>query len=75
MCSSDLTFFSLAQTVRVSAAGYDIERLLTERSRLQGLEREAVSDLNRVGREPAIRGGAGDLGLDPLVSTLVVQAR
>ena len=47
-----LAFFSLAQTVRVSAAGYDIERLLTERSRLQGLEREAVSDLNRVGREP-----------------------
>ncbi len=70
-----LAFFSLAQTVRVSATGYDIDRLLVEGSRLQGQQEEILSDLDRLGREPAIRKQAIDLGLGQLVEPLIVPAR
>src|SRR6476619_4839628 len=50
-----LAFFSLAQQVRVSATGLDIGRLELERSRLEDTATELRSDLNRLGREPAIR--------------------
>ncbi len=70
-----LAFFSLVQTVRVSATGYDIDQLLVERDRLEAQRQELFSDLNRLGREPAIRKQAIDLGLGQLVEPLVVPAR
>jgi len=70
-----LAFFSLAQTVRVSATGYDINRLLVERDQLEAQRQELLSDLSRLGREPAIRKQALDLGLGQLVEPLIVTAR
>lgn len=70
-----LAFFSLAQTVRVSATGYDIDQLLVNQDLLQGQRQELLSDLNRLGREPAIRKQAIDLGLGQLVDPLIVPAR
>jgi hypothetical protein len=70
-----LAFFSLAQSVRVSATGYDLERLSAEHDRLEGQRQQLISDLNRLGREPAIRKQAIDAGLAPLPAPLVVPAR
>jgi len=70
-----LAFFSLAQTVRVSATGYDIDRLLTEREQLEARVRQVQSDLNRLGREPAIRKQSLDAGLGQLSEPLVLPAR
>ena len=70
-----LAFFSLAQSVRVSATGYDLERLSAEHDRLEGQRQQLISDLNRLGREPAIRKQAIDGGLAPLPAPLVVPAR
>ena len=70
-----LAFFSLAQTVRVSATGYDIDRLLSERTQLEGRVRQLQSDLNRLGREPAIRKQSLDAGLGQLSEPLVIHAR
>src|SRR6186713_1560182 len=50
-----LAFFSLAQQIRVSATGLDIGRLSLERQRLDDAAADVRSDLNRLGREPAIR--------------------
>jgi hypothetical protein len=69
-----LAFFSLAQTVRLSAVGYDIDRLLIDQDRLVGQQEELLSDLNRLGRESAIRKQAIDYGLSQLVEPLVVPA-
>lgn len=68
-------FFSLAQTVRVAATGYEAERLGTEIERLDARARDLRSDLNRLGREPAIRKEATDLGLVPLGDPVVLPAR
>jgi hypothetical protein len=70
-----LAFFSLAQTVAVSATSYDIDKLASERDRLEAQIRDVRSDLNRVGREPAIRKQAIDNGLGQLADPLVVPAR
>ena len=70
-----LAFFSLAQTVRVSATDYDVSQLLDQRDRLVAQQQELTSDLNRLGREPAIRKQAIDLGLAPLAEPLIVRAR
>jgi hypothetical protein len=67
-----LAFFSLAQSVRVSATGYDINRLLVERDGLLNARQELLSDLNRLGREPAIRKKALDAGLAQLAEPLVL---
>src|SRR3979490_3170155 len=45
-----LAFFPLAQSVRVAATGYDINRLLTERESLVNQKQQLLSDLNRLGR-------------------------
>ena len=68
-------FFSLAQTMRVSATGYEVDRLLSERDRLDARQRQLVADLNRLGREPAIRKQGIDLGLGQLGEPLIVPAR
>jgi hypothetical protein len=70
-----LAFFSLAQTVRVSATGYDIDRLLSDRAQLEARVRQIRSDLNRLGREPAIRKQSLDAGLGQLSEPLVLRAR
>ncbi len=67
-----LAFFSLAQSVRVSATGYDINRLLVERDQLVNRRQELLSDLNRLGGEPAIRKKSLDAGLGQLTEPLVL---
>ena len=69
-----LAFFSLAQQVGVSATGLDIGRLELERSRLEDTAADLRSDLNRLGREPAIRKQAIDAGLGQLSEPIVLQA-
>jgi len=70
-----LAFFSLAQQVRVSATGLDIGRLGVERQRLEDVAADVRSDLNRLGREPAIRKQALDAGLGQLSEPLVLPPR
>ncbi len=70
-----LAFFSLAQQVRVSATGLDIGRLSLERQRLEAREDDVRSDLDRLGREPAIRKQAIDRGLGQLSEPIVLPAR
>lgn len=70
-----LAFFSLAQSVRVAATGYDINRLLTERETLVNRKQDLMSDLNRLGREPAIRKLSIDAGLGQLGEPLVLTGR
>lgn len=70
-----LAFFSLVQSVRVSATGYDIDRLLNQRSQLDAQRQQLLTDINRLGRGPAIRKQAIDLGLVQLAEPLVVPAR
>src|SRR4051812_45946585 len=67
-----LAFFSLAQQVRVSATGLDIGRLGLERQRLDDAAADLRSDLNRLGREPAIRKLGIDAGLGQLGEPLVL---
>ena len=46
-----LAFFSLAQTVRVSATGYDIEQLIARARRAaRQRKQELLTDLNRLGQ-------------------------
>jgi hypothetical protein len=70
-----LAFFSLVQSVRVSATGYDIDRLLNQRAQLDAQRQQLLTDTNRLGRGPAIRKLAIDLGLVQLAEPLVVPAR
>ncbi len=67
-----LAFFSLAQTVRVSATGYDLSRLAAERDELLVRKQELMTDLNRLGQEPAVRKLAIDSGLTQLSTPIVV---
>src|SRR3954447_5668318 len=67
-----LAFFSLAQQVRVSATGLDIGRLGLQRQRLDDAAADLRSDLNRLGREPAIRKLGIDAGLGQLGEPLVL---
>ena len=70
-----LAFFSLAQTVRVSATGYDLARLTSERDDLLVRKQELMTDLNRLGQEPAVRKLAIDAGLTQLSTPIVVGGR
>src|SRR4051794_21600794 len=70
-----LAFFSLAQTVRVTATDYEVDRLLNEQAQLQAQRQELLSDLNRLGREPAVRKQAIDFGFFPLAEPVVVRSR
>lgn len=70
-----LAFFSLAQQVSVSTTGLDIGRLGLERQRLDDREAELRSDLNRLGREPAVRKMALDGGLGQLAEPIILPAR
>jgi hypothetical protein len=70
-----LAFFSLAQTVAVSATSYDLDRLRSTRDRLEAQLVDIQSDLDRLGSEPAIRKQAIDAGLGQLTEPLIVPAR
>jgi hypothetical protein len=70
-----LAFFSLAQTVTVSATTYDVDQLLDDRQRLEAQALQVRSDLDRLGREPAIRKQAIDAGFGQLADPVVVTAR
>ena len=70
-----LAFFSLAQTMRVSATGYDLVRLGTERDALLIRKQELMTDLNRLGQAPAVKKLAIDAGLTQLSTPVVVGGR
>ena len=70
-----LAFFSLAQSVRVSATSYDIGRLQIDQERLEARRQDVASDLSRLGREPAVRKLALDGGLGQLGEPVVLPAR
>ncbi len=70
-----LAFFWLAQTVSVSASGYDIDRLNADRDRLEAQLTDLRSNLNRLGHEPAIRKQALDSGLGQLAEPIVLAPR
>ena len=59
----------------MSATGYEIDRLGNDHAILDGQRQELIADLQRLGRGPAIRKQAIDLGLDQLGDPLVVPAR
>jgi len=68
-------FFSLSQDIRVSATGYEVDRLTTDHDRLDAQAHDLLNELNRLGKAPAIRKLAIDAGLGPLPEPLVVPAR
>jgi hypothetical protein len=70
-----LSFFSLVQTVRVSASGYDMDRLTREFDQLQNQRQQVLSDINRLDRESAIRRQAIANGLTQLPAPIVIPAR
>ena len=68
-------FFSLSQDIRVSATGYELDRLATQQRLLDDHADDLHNELNRLGKAPAIRKQAIDAGLGPLPEPLVVPAR
>jgi hypothetical protein len=68
-------FFSLSQDVRVSAVGYEVDRLHTSQGRLDDRARDLRNELNRLGKAPAIRKLAIDAGLGALPEPLILPAR
>jgi hypothetical protein len=70
-----LSFFSLVQTVRVSASGYDMGQLDQEFGQLQNQRQQDSADINRLDRESAIRRQAITQGLSQLPAPAVIPAR
>ncbi len=70
-----LSFFSLVQTVRVSASDYDVSVLNDEYTNLLRERQDVSSQLDRVGSEPAIRHAAIENGLSELPPPIVLPAR
>ena len=70
-----LSFFSLVQTVRVSASSYDMDRLNSQYIQLQNQSRQLQSDIDRLGRQSAIRRQAIADGLTQLPAPVVVSGR
>ncbi len=68
-------FFSLSQDIRVSATGYEIDRLITQHDRLEAQAADLRNELNRLGKAPAIRKLAIQSGLGPLPEPVVITAR
>jgi CBS domain containing-hemolysin-like protein len=68
-------FFSLSQDVRVSATGYELDRLSTDHRRLEARAQDLRNELNRLGKAPAIRKQAIDAGLGALPEPLIIPAR
>jgi cell division protein FtsB len=70
-----LAFFSLAQSIRVSATSYDLAGLQHERQQFEATRQDLLTNINRLGSGPAIRKQALDAGLNPLAAPVVVPAR
>jgi hypothetical protein len=70
-----LSFFSLVQTVRISASGYDMDQLNQQYGQLSNQKQQDVSDVNRLDRESAIRRQAIAGGLSQLPAPIVIPAR
>lgn len=70
-----LSFFSLVQTVRISASGYDMDLLTQQYGQLQNRRQQDLSDVNRLDRESAIRRQAIASGLSQLAPPIVIPAR
>jgi len=68
-------FFSLSQDIRVSATGYEMDRLATQQMRLEARAQDLRNELNRLGRAPAIRKLAIGAGLGPLPEPEVLTVR
>jgi hypothetical protein len=68
-------FFSLSQDIRVSATGYEVDRLVTKQERLEARAADLRNELNRLGKAPAIRKLAIQAGLGPLPEPDVIPAR
>ncbi len=68
-------FFSLSQDIRVSATGYELDRLAVQNMRLDAQAQDLRNELNRLGKAPAIRKQAIDAGLGPLPEPEIVAAR
>src|SRR3954453_6407780 len=68
-------FFPLAQDVRLSATGVEIDRLTADKQRLEAQAIDLRRELSRFGQAPAVRKQAIDPGLGPLAEPLVVVAR
>jgi len=68
-------FFSLSQDIRVSATGYEVDRLAAQHDRLDAQAADLLNELNRLGKAPAIRKLAIQAGLGPLPEPLVIPAR
>jgi hypothetical protein len=68
-------FFSLSQDIRVSATGYELDRIASERLQLDAKAEDLQNELNRLGKSPAIRKLALDAGLGPLPEPLIIPAR
>jgi|SRR5215213_4240 hypothetical protein len=68
-------FFSLSQDIRVSASGYEVDRLTTQQQRLDVRANDLLNELNRLGKAPAIRKLAIQAGLGPLPEPEVLPAR
>ena len=70
-----LSFFSLVQTVRISASGYDMAQLNDQYILLQNQRQQILSDIDRVGRQSAIRRQAIADGLTQLRAPVTLPAR
>jgi hypothetical protein len=68
-------FFSLSQDIRVSATGYELDRLAIDQQRLGAQADDLRNELNRLGKAPAIRKLAVEAGLGPLPEPEVIAAR
>lgn len=68
-------FFSLSQDIRVSATGYELDRIATDRLRLDAKAEDLRNELSRLGSSPAIRKQAIDAGLGPLPAPIIIPAR
>jgi hypothetical protein len=70
-----LSFFSLVQTVRISASGYDMDQLNQDYGQLQNQQQQDLADISRLDRESAIRRQAIASGLSQLPPPVVIPAR
>jgi hypothetical protein len=70
-----LAFFSLVQTVRVSASGFDMDQLNAQYQQLRAQQQQDLSDIGRLDRESAIRREAIEDGLTQLPAPIVLPAR
>jgi hypothetical protein len=68
-------FFSLSQDIRVSATGYEMDRLAVQQRQLDNRVEDLRNELNRLGKAPAIRKQAIDAGMGPLPEPEVIPAR